>query len=226
MAYAERKTNWFAIWISVAVVVVVVVVIGLVVWMNALATSPGAAPDSPAVNAETGAISVGDGPDTVSVWADFMCPHCQEFERAEGGVIGSLVEDGSITLDLHPVALANLDAASGTKFSTRSANALYCVAEADPEQVYPFFAALFASNPTPPGASDEQLLELAGALGVTGIDDCVNEVRYSKFVAAMTKNIPANPETGSVGTPALLVNGEFVNVTGNAQADIVNRLQG
>ena len=40
MAAAARKTNWFAIWVSVAVVVVLVGVGALVVWMNNSASTP------------------------------------------------------------------------------------------------------------------------------------------------------------------------------------------
>ena len=56
---AAGKTNWFAIWVSVAVVAVVALVIALVVWMNNAATDPGTPPSGSGVNQETGAV-VGD----------------------------------------------------------------------------------------------------------------------------------------------------------------------
>ena len=66
MAATARKTNWFAIWVSVAVVVVLVVVGALVVWMNNSASTPDpvVTPDSAVINPDTGAIAVGDGDQT------------------------------------------------------------------------------------------------------------------------------------------------------------------
>src|SRR3546814_11053909 len=93
MATAERKVNWFAIWVSVAVVVVLVGVGVAVWWGNSVANSAGEAPDSPAVSAETGAIAVGEGPDTVDTYIDFMCPVCNDFEQTYGPTLEGLVED-------------------------------------------------------------------------------------------------------------------------------------
>ena len=57
MAQAQaRKTNWFAIWVSIAVVVALVLVGALVVWMNNTANAPGPRPESAGINSETGAI--------------------------------------------------------------------------------------------------------------------------------------------------------------------------
>ena len=53
---AAGKTNWFAIWVSVAVLVVLALVIGLVVWMNSSASDPGTPPSGSGVNQETGAV--------------------------------------------------------------------------------------------------------------------------------------------------------------------------
>ena len=66
MAAAKSNTNWFAIGVSIAVVVVLVAIGGLVVFLNNQATSPGAAPKAnDTFNSETGAISFGDGEDTI-----------------------------------------------------------------------------------------------------------------------------------------------------------------
>ena len=125
---AARKTNWFAIWVSAAVVVVIVAVGGIVWWSNSQSTSPGTAPESSAINAETGAIAVGEGQNTVDTYVDFMCPICGNFEQVYGETLDELSADGTITLNLHPISI--LDSRSqGTAFSPRSANAAYCVAE-------------------------------------------------------------------------------------------------
>lgn len=223
---AERKVNWFAIWISVGVVIALVVVAGLVVWGNSQATAPGDPPQASNINAETGAIAVGTGPDQLDTYIDFMCPICNQFEQIYGPTIEGLVDDGSITLNIHPISI--LDRASqGTQFSTRAANAMYCVAVADAEASLPFMQAMYANQPeeTTPGLTDEQILAIAAGVGVTGIDACVNDGRYSEYVTAITEETPVKPGAGGIGTPTVLLNGEFVDLTGDPQADIVAALQ-
>ncbi|MCR2816810.1 DsbA family protein [Microbacterium jiangjiandongii] len=224
MAAAGNKTNWFAIWVSVAVVVVLVGVGALVWWMNSSATSPAAAPESAAVESETGAIIVGDGPDEVEVWADFYCPHCQDFEDLYGPAISELVDSGEITLRLQPVALASLNAASGTQFSARSASAMYCVAEeAGGQAAYDFMTSVFALHPTGKGLTNEKLTQLAEDAGAPDAGDCIADQTHAKFALSQAENLPAN-EQGQAGTPSMLVNGEYVTITGDVAADLTDRL--
>jgi protein-disulfide isomerase len=211
MAADARKTNWFAIWVSIAVVVVLVLVAALVVWMNnsAVNPDPGTAPEAANIDSETGAISVGDGPDTLATYIDFMCPVCNDFEQIYGEAIQGLVDDGAITHDIHPIAI--LDRYSqGTEYSTRAANAMYCVAAADGTAAVPFMQAMFANQPAEgsTGLSDEQILAIAAAVGVTDIDACVNDGEYADFVTAMTDETPVAPGAAGIGTPTIVVNGE------------------
>jgi protein-disulfide isomerase len=218
MAESPRKVNWFAIWVSVGVVVALVVVAVLVVTLNNGAS--GTRPDSSGIDAETGAVVVGDGPDSLDLWFDFYCPHCQDFEAEYGDTVDEMVEAGEVTLNLFPVALTGLNTASGTDFSKRSANALYCVAEETPDAAYPFMQALFATNPTGPGQTDEELIALAEAAGAGDVSSCVTEGTYIPFVEDQTQKLPTNPETGGAGTPTVILNGEFVTLTGDPEADL------
>ena len=213
MAAAGRTTNWFAIWVTAAVIAVVAIVTAVVVVGNTQATSPGTPPDSQIVNAETGAISFGSGQDVVATYVDFMCPACNAFEQTFGASLDELASANKITLDVHPIAI--LDRLSnGTKFSTRSANAMYCVAETSPGAVLPFLQGMFAQQPAEvsDGLSDEQILAIATSAGAGDVSECVTEVRYEKFVAAMTKKLPADPATGRTGTPTVTINGEYTSL--------------
>lgn len=173
MATASGKKNWFAIWISVAVIVVLALVIGLVVWMNNSASAPAARPGSAGIDQESGAIVVGGGADEIDLYFDFYCSHCQNFEDVYGDTISNLVTSEAATLNLHPVALSGLNAASGTDFSKRASNALYCVADDEPEAAFPFYVELFALKPSGAGLTDEQLTELATDAGASGAADCI-----------------------------------------------------
>lgn len=208
---AAGKTNWFAIWVSVAVVAVVALVIALVVWMNNSANDPGTLPTGSGIDQTTGAIIVGDGEQTLDEYLDFMCPICGQFESAYGEEILDLVNDGTITLNIHPIAI--LDRYSqGTAFSTRSANAMYCVAESDPDAAVPFMQAMYDNQPeeNSTGLTDEQILEIAKGVGVEDIDTCVTEGTYTDFVAAMTDKTPVQPGSSGIGTPTLAINGEVI----------------
>jgi protein-disulfide isomerase len=223
-AAAGKRTNWFAIWISVVVVAVLVVAAVAVVWINNSASSAGPAPESDIVNAETGAISVGEGEDVVATYIDFMCPICNQFEQIYGPTLQDLVDDGSITLEYHPVAI--LDRYSqGTEFSTRAANALYCVAESAPDAVTPFVASMYENQPAEgtAGLTDEQIIGIAVDAGAEDVAACITDRTYDRFVAAMTGDMPAD-ENGGRGTPTVTVNGERIELTGDPQLDIVDRI--
>jgi protein-disulfide isomerase len=212
-ATGQRKTNWFAIWVSVAVVVVLVAVAGLVVWMNNSAGTPDpvVTPDAAIINPDTGAISIGEGTDTMDTYIDFMCPVCNQFEQLYGEAIQGLVDDGTITLNIHPISILDR-ASSGTEYSTRSANAMYCVAAADGTAAVPFMQAMFANQPEEgsTGLTDEQILQIASSVGVTGIDSCVNDGEYSGFVTSMTAQTPVAPGASGIGTPTIAINGEAI----------------
>lgn len=223
MAQASSgRTNWFAIWTSVAVVAVVAVVVVLVMVMNNRATEPGLAPDSSGVNQETGAIVFGDGPDTVSTWVDFMCPYCGQFEQSEGETITELIEEGRITLELHPVAI--LDRLSqGTQFSSRAASAMYAVAEADPANAYAFLVAMYENQPAEQtaGLTDEEIVQIAKDAGVDVTPELEAAILDQKFLDfAQSQELPE----GATGTPTLAINGTVVPVTFDPQTDIVARL--
>lgn len=230
---AARRTNWFAIGVTAAVVVVIVVIAAIVMWGGGAGPGSEAAPESTAsdsgaaqIDAETGAISVGDGPDEVTVWFDFFCPHCQDFEDLYGPTLAGLVGTGDITLHLQPVALPGLNAASGTDFSARSASALYCVAEGAPDAALPFMTAVFAVHPAGAGLTDDELVALAEEAGATGTTDCIRDASYAAYALSQAGEIPANPATGSAGTPTVLVGGEHITLTGDVAADITDRLAG
>ena len=213
MATTARKTNWFAIWVSVAVVVVLGLVAALVVWMNNSASDPGptTAPSAPSINQETGAIVIGEGENTMDTYIDFMCPVCNQFEQIYGEAISGLVDDGTITLNIHPISI--LDRLSqGSQYSTRAANAMYCVAATVPEASVPFMQALFANQPPEgsTGLSDAQILEVAASVDATGIDACVNDGEYVNYVTTMTAKTPVAPGASGIGTPTIAINGEVI----------------
>lgn len=217
MAEGARKVNWFAIWVTAGVVVALVLVAVLVVTLNNAGTpkplpTDAVTPSTSNIDAETGAILVGDGEDRLDTYIDFMCPICNQFEQLYGPEIEALVDDGTITLGIHPISI--LDGQSqGTQFSTRAANAAYCVAAEDADASLPFLQAMFANQPREGtrGLTNSEILEIAGGVGVTGIDTCVNDGTYAGYVTAMTPETPIQPGSQGIGTPTVAVNGEVIS---------------
>ncbi|MER7796477.1 thioredoxin domain-containing protein [Microbacterium sp. NPDC096154] len=221
-----KTTNWAAIWISAGVVVLLVVVGGLVVWMNNQASAPASSPGSAVVDEETGAIAVGEGENVIDEYVDFMCPICGEYNELYGETVHDLVEEGRVTLNLHPISI--LDRYSqGTEYSTRSAAAAYCVADANPEAVYPFFQELFDNQPEEgsTGLSDDELSGFASDAGAPDAAECIASDEYHDYVTQITEETPVQPGAQGIGTPTVLLNGEFVSLTGDPQADIVAQLK-
>ena len=208
MAAAKSNTNWFAIGVSIAVVVVLVAIGGLVVFLNNQATSPGAAPKAnDTFNSETGAISFGDGEDTVAVFVDFQCPICASFEEQYGEQLEAAAADGRITLEYHPIAI--LDRYSqGTEYSSRSAGAAFCVAESNPDLYLDYSKTLFDNQPAEnsAGLTTDQLADFASLVGADDAVSCITDETYRKFGAAQAKA----HEIG--GTPTIEVNGKRLDL--------------
>ncbi len=212
MAATARKVNWFAIWTSIAVVAVLIAVAVLVVTLNNSANDPGEAPQAANVDFETGAILVGDGENSFETYIDFMCPICNQFEQIYGDSIQGLVDDGTMTLGIHPIAILDHQS-QGTEYSTRAANAMYCVAVADGTAAVPFMQAMYENQPAEgsTGLTDDEILGIASGVGVDGIDDCVTSGKYSQFVTDQTEKTPVQPGSSSIGTPTIVVNGEVIS---------------
>lgn len=213
MAAAAKKTNWFAIWTSIMVAVIVIGVGAAVIIGNNMAN-----PDYNLVASEidesTGAVTVGDGPQEVATYIDFMCPACNSFESAYSKQLLTLASEGKITLSYRPVAI--LDGQSTTQYSTRAANAFYCVAKESPAALVDFVELLYKNQPSEGGAGldDAKLAQLATEAGAGDISACQSELTYASVVANTTTNVlPANPTSGSTSTPTVEINGEYTELS-------------
>ncbi|MGN7798675.1 DsbA family protein [Leifsonia sp. 22587] len=171
-----------------------------------------------AVDFDGGFITVGDGQKKVDIWFDAMCPVCGAFEKANGATLAKAVDDGAITLRLHPLTF--LDAVSnGTGYSTRAAAALTCVAVSDRTAILPFYQALFTDQPeeNSNGLTDKELASRASKAGASDISGCLSD---SGPYQAWAQGNTANSQKGPIevdgkkvldtikGTPTVLVNGE------------------
>lgn len=204
---ADRKRN-MAVQIGLTAIVVIFAV-GLVAWIVMNGKPQGG---DKWVRVESSNLIKQDGTDEpkvlVSTFEDFQCPHCASFEKEFGSTLTKLMESGAIAIDYRMLAILN--SPTNDDYSTRSANAAYCVAEADTtptkEAFRRFHNALFLQQPPEgaPGAPDDAaLIETARQAGVVGeVPECVNSGRFNKVVNGLAG------ETKVRSTPTVRINGE------------------
>lgn len=217
-AAARSGRRRVVVWSAAAIVVLAAAVVAAVLlWPRA------AVPVSDRIDPETGAISLGTGAHEVDVVVDLHCPVCAQFDELYVPVIEGAVTQGVATLRLHPVAVLDSTSA-GAEYSTRAANATYCVAVADADAVLPFVRELMTHQPDAGAAlTDANLIRAAANVGVTGVDDCVTGRAYAAFVADATARAQS-ASGGELTPPVLVIDGETVAITGDPAADVTARL--
>jgi protein-disulfide isomerase len=175
---------------------------------------PAAPPRVPARTTPEGdGVVVSSGPVMVDAYIDFQCPFCRAFELTSGDALRAMAAEGLITLVFHPMDF--LDQASTNHYSSRAASASGCASDAGRFSEYS--RVLFANQPPEggPGLTDEQLVELGVAVGLTdpAFLQCVPQHPYVPWADYVTQQALAR---GVSGTPTTLVEG--VPVPANARA--------
>jgi len=207
---ADRRRN-MAIQIGLTAIVVIfaVVLVGYIVLSNDKKPASG---ETKAVRVESSKIIKKDGSDdpkvVLSMYEDFLCPHCGLFEQQFGPTVRKLIDTGAIAADYYMVSILDRQ---GNGYSSRAANAAYCVADESTDAFQRFHDALFQQQPQegagvyPDNARLIELARQAGAAG--GIPDCINKGRYTE----MTQGLAA--AAGIQATPTIKINGEDYQVS-------------
>ncbi|SBN62799.1 Protein-disulfide isomerase [Curtobacterium sp. 9128] len=164
----------------------------------------------------------------ITVYEDYMCPICNQFETGNMSQIKQWVQSGSATLEVHPFNL--LDRSSlGSKYSTRSAAAAACVANYDPDAFLDVNTAFYENQPSEGtrGLTNAKLASIAKDAGATNknVASCITDQKFAGWVADATNRALTQPLANSsldklTGTPTVIVNGKQYNATGtNAWTD-------
>ena len=164
--------------------------------------------------AADGVGATNDGVPTVTIYSDYMCPICGEFESINGTTLDELAASGEATIVYHPIAI--LDGFSqGTQYSTRSTQAVAVVADQAPDQFLAFHQALFANQPeeNTPGLSDDEIAQVALDAGVPqDVVDAFGDGTFTPWVSAVTTQAESDLVAAGMdrpGTPAILIDGEL-----------------
>ncbi len=143
---------------------------------------------------------------TIDIYQDYMCPYCGQFERAQTSDLRVLTDTGTAKVVFHIMAFLD-DSSSGTKYSTRAANAFVVVAQKEPDKALAFNSALFINQPSEgsTGLTDAELVSRAKSVGVS---DAVTSTFASLSQADFVKGSnDAAFAAGIQSTPTVKVNG-------------------
>lgn len=150
----------------------------------------------------------------IVIYQDYQCPICQMFETPNSSQIKTWAQSGLATVEYHPISF--LDGSSLNNYSSRAANAAFCVANSQPEKFFDVNTALYANQPqeNTAGPSDAEIKVTLANAGVSinsEMNTCIDQKRYAKFIENRTTEGLSQPAVSGTetpqGTPYILVNG-------------------
>jgi protein-disulfide isomerase len=185
--------------------------------------------ETPANLTELGGLKVGVGlqaftatntptPDTsdkspeIIMYVDYQCPICQAFDLPNAAQLRSWVDTGAATVEVRPISF--LDRASLNEYSSRAANASFCVANFQPDSFFDYHQILMQNQPSEgtEGPTDQKLVDMAAqaGAGTEEVKGCIQNKSFGDYVEQHTQFVLSNPQDGVTvsGTPTILVNGE------------------
>lgn len=227
IAQAKKQKNQRLAIIAVSAIVAIALVVGIVLVVNRFNDAK-AASAPPNANGQQSGIRVHpreakQGAPVVSLFLDYQCPACAQFEKTFGQQLSDLAKNGDIQLEYRTMTF--LDTNLRNDSSTRAANAAAC---ADAAGHYPeYHLAVFAGQPTGEGTgyTDDQLTkDFAAQAGIEGetlntFQSCYANKRYSGFVESVDQEAG---RSGVTGTPTMQVNGKTLDM--NKLSDQPNSL--
>jgi len=229
----QKKAKRSKLVIQISVVLVALGIVGGVAAVIAIeAANRVAAPvvdDAPKNLSEFGGLKIGVGlqaftadktptpeasetkaPEIV-VYVDYQCPICQAFDLPNSAQIRSWVDTGAATLEIRPISF--LDRASLNEYSSRAANAAFCVANFEPDSYFDMHSNLMINQPAEgqEGLDDNELYKVAeqSGAGTNQVKGCIQNKSFADYIEQHTQNVLNTPQQGVsvTGTPTVLVNG-------------------
>ncbi len=146
----------------------------------------------------------------IRVVADLQCPACKMFESANGKAIEDAVNAGTASVSYNIIAFLD-QSSSGTRYSSRGANAAYSVAVSDPTKFLPWLTTMYEQQPPEGGTGlpDDKIVQIAQAAGYTdpAVAQSITSERYNQYVQKTTKDVL---NSGIKSTPTVFINGKQV----------------
>ena len=157
-------------------------------------------------------IGVAGAPNVVTLYSDFACTHCAEFETTYGQTLANLRDSGKIDIEYWPLGF-------GGAGSARASNAMACAAERDPKFAVSLYDAFFANMGY--DWSNDQIMSLSTQVQPTlpdGYEACVTAGTHAAWVTGIYSLAKTGAASG--GTPTVYVNGTAFDLTTGSAASL------
>jgi protein-disulfide isomerase len=223
-ARRTRRNRLWTIYGSVAGVLVIAVAAAFIVQNATKPSTPALVPVG-AVADTTGGVSAANGmaipigesnaPVKLTVYEDFRCPDCKQYESTFEASYKQLLAAGTIEMLVHPVDLIDNNQ-PGTSGSVHAGNAAACAQNAGKFEAY--HDVLYTNQPdetTDGYSSNTTLISLAkqvSGLDTPAFETCVNSGKYDDWVKQNYLDLE-KVDGQDVGTPTLLANGTKLTLT-------------
>lgn len=161
-----------------------------------------------------------EGAKVLDLYFDYSCSHCAAFDVLHAEEIRTLVEQGTVTLALHPCKIL------GQAWTDVVLNTMGVVLEHEPDKAYAYHSAVFEMYLEAAKKQSGENLNLAGLKAVAervglsgkttaGFDSAVSKNRFQAWREAGTK---AFADKGLNGTPAVAYDGKVLELGSVASA--------
>lgn len=158
-------------------------------------------------------------PAHVVIYQDYICPACKAFEEGAAPEIEQIIDEGAGVIEYRTITFLD-HLSAGSNYSSRSANASYCVANTHPDKFFDYNMVLYKNQPKEltKGLSNDELAKLADTVGATGLEECVKGGTYRGWVK---QNNEASQKVPVKGTPTIIINGEEWDKKGSLYEAVV-----
>ncbi|MDG2496882.1 MAG: DsbA family protein [Aquiluna sp.] len=147
----------------------------------------------------------------IQIYVDYQCPICQAFDVPNSAQMRSWADVGAATIEIRPISF--LDRASLNDYSSRAANAAFCVANFEPDAFFDYHELLMLNQPEEGtnGHDDDKLFAYAeeARAGTEDVKGCIQAKSFGDYIEQHTQKVLSEPQDGVsvTGTPTILVNG-------------------
>lgn len=195
--------------------VLLLIVVAIIYGISSSNDTSGAPATPPRGVTDTYSVVVGksSAPKTMTVYEDFQCPICRDFEAATRDRVAAAVDAGKIKVDYRMVAF--LDRSSTTNYSSRALNAAAVVLDTSGVDVFKKFHDLLYENQPREGSAgltDDQLVQYAVQAGAkeSAVRPGIVGNDFHQWTINATDQMSKN---GVNGTPTVFIDGKPAGTT-------------
>lgn len=166
-----------------------------------------------------------DAPVELTIYEDFGCPHCKDFEEDNKETIQNYVSGEDVKVSYKIVSF--MDGSYPDKYPSRAANFMLSVSQHAPEKWFEIHNRLYEESPTE-SVEDEFFITLAEEAGIEGetLEDISSEVEKGLYDSAVSEASRRAVENDNIeGTPTIRVNDETVS-TDDFESAVSSALEG